>query len=613
LIENEHETSTESEISCCVYQAELKGYSLPPYSRNFLNAVDRLRAAADTEEAERKLVEAPPAQASHAELNVGTLEEEIERFVHEFGTHYIKKVTMGSLYGEQTFIDQESMRDIERDGIDVRSSASVSVATSSGSGGYGLDMDVAGTREFLEKTSRKSVYSRGAKPIGGGDADAWLAYSSDNPVPTYCEVLPIEDLGAYQNDRVVEALGNYIQTYCQRVPGANCDTMEVATEGGPAGLARSPQSVSYSPDQYQAGLGDSRTNPFLENENYATTALQVFIGIEGVYDAQQEESTYSAIVADLGASNTHATGPTVGWSEYSDSHSEADLTCGTNEAVIGIRSNIGWNGDREIGINCASIEGMNIRSTRLAPDGLSMIDAADADALPWNNEVGVSFTAECPLNHVLVGLKSVWNSALSDIRWKLRCALMIPASAGRRAGSVSITPQWNEIGDPFYYSSPNHAVLKGLLRDFNPTTDDSTFRFPEQWLGGDRKQGSSWSDTWELPSNPSDGDTAEFSCGGQALTGMMSNYNADATGLKRNYKFECSGVQNHRLIHASGQAADGNSQIDDADWSDDWVGRGSSFGLECEGSKILAGFKFIYEEADNDFGWKALCLGLTRN
>lgn len=633
MMGQEHETSTESEISCCVYQAELSSYDLPPYSRNFQRAVERLRAAADTEDAQRRKLQEEETDASpvtegeytvpveQANIVMGLLEEEIERFVHEFGTHYVKKVTMGSLYGEQTFISAEKRREMDQDGLDIRVAASVSVATSSGSGGVGLDMNVEDTQTFLSKTSQKSVYARGAKPVGDGDADEWLAYSSDNPVPTYIEVEPIEELDIYQNERVVEALSSYIASYCSRLAGASCESY---SEGehltGPSGSSGgSSTSGGFSPDMNQPSLRQPSREPFVDNENYALDSTELFTGIAGSFEDGRR--TYSAIVSDLGAGHSHQTfeirsqsgDAWSGWSSWTN----ADFTCGENEAVLGLRSSMAnFDSDRMWGINCGPVQGMDILSTRLGPDGLSMVDASDVDPFPWDNPLQEDFRFDCPLNHVVVGIHNHHFYDLNDDRWKVKCALMVPAARLRQVNAVSITPTWNRFEESFYYSSPSRAVLKGLLGDFNPDVDDTSFRFAETWLDANSATvGSAWSEDWVLPDDLSTEEGPPFDCGGRALTGVRSSYDKDATtGFARNFGFECRGVQNHRLVHADGRTATASTTPTEADWSTPgFEGRGASFGLECPGSKILAGLQMVYDEAHNDLGWRALCLALVAN
>jgi len=675
LMNQEHETSTESEISCCVYQAELQSYDLPPYSRNFEIAVQRLKDAADTETALRKLTEetatddgeeAPVTleeEAVFAEeavtedeateepptLLVGTLLEEIERFVQEFGTHYVKKVTMGSLYGEQIFITQEQRREMNNQNIDIRAAAEVSVATSSGAGGFGLNSNVQEAQEFLGRTSRKSVYARGAKPVGGGDIDLWLAYSSDNPVPTYVEVEPIEELPIYEDPLVVNALTEYISTYCDRLTGADCTQYEAGSHMDRSSMR---QGARFSADQRQPHLHDTETTNFPHNEDFVFDAepTKFLTGFKGTWTDVDGNAiyfppsltaaglalagtagrltaaglaladpltdgvmTYSAKVSSLNSNNARVPGGS-GMTAMS-AWQNADLVCGPNEAVVGTTVDYAtWNSDKRWGINCASIQGMEVLNTRM--NGLSMISAEDVNDDEYANTLQEDWEDDCPENHVMIGLVNVHDYTLDDTHWKLRCALIRPSADTMDNNEVSVTPLWNELTESFVYRTPSRSVLKGLLGTFSPNgndpqNSDSRYSFAEMYAGV-ATIGSTWKTESLLPDTPVDGEEHTLDCGSQALTGMRSEF-VQNEGFGRNFQIECRAIQGHRLIQHDGSPATASGEIQEGDWTSTFVGSGSSFGIECEGTKVLAGVKVKFNAANNDLGWKGLCLGLVAN
>lgn len=59
----------------------------------------------------------------------------------------------------------------------------------------------------------------------------WLKYSSDNPVPTHIDILPIQDLDAYGDPKIVQAIADYVDQYCEEVDGAECDVSTVGMDG----------------------------------------------------------------------------------------------------------------------------------------------------------------------------------------------------------------------------------------------------------------------------------------------------------------------------------------------------------------------------------------------
>ena len=140
-----HETSTAAEVSCCVYQAELSAFALPPFSENFLEALEALSANPDAT---------------------------VSKFVREFGTHYVKKVTMGSIYGEQTYLSADAVSAMVQKEINIEMAASASGAFASGNVEAELDFSQSKLETFRSSAEKRSVYARGAKPPTDGDVGA---------------------------------------------------------------------------------------------------------------------------------------------------------------------------------------------------------------------------------------------------------------------------------------------------------------------------------------------------------------------------------------------------------------------------------------------------------
>ena len=66
---------TQSEASCCAYTAHIQEYIHPIFGKNFIFGLATLSEEYD--------------------------EPKYRRFLNTFGTHYIKKATMGAVYGLQ--------------------------------------------------------------------------------------------------------------------------------------------------------------------------------------------------------------------------------------------------------------------------------------------------------------------------------------------------------------------------------------------------------------------------------------------------------------------------------------------------------------------------------
>jgi len=390
------------------------------------------------------------------------------------------------------------------------------------------------------------------------------------------------------------------------------------TSSGP-----SSTGARFSADQHQPHLRNTITEALGDDAMYDTDATQVFTGLAGdwIEDSIGGANTYSAKVSSLNSDNIHPTGGDIGWTGWS-SWAEADMACGLNEAMVGIRVDYALtNSDKRFGLNCASIAGMEVLPTRIRPDGIrvdgqSTIDARDVSTLPWINALQQAhWDFACPLNHVMIGIHSFHNYESDDTRWKIKCASIRPSAASMEQGEVSVTPFWNNFMESFTYSAPPQSVLKGLLGSFNPDNDDSKYSFAEYFVGV-QTDGVTFSTDPLLPETLADGEEFEYTCGSQALTGIESGYTAGTAGtvsFGRNFKFECRSVQGHRLVHDNEVTATASSEPEPGDWTGTFVGSGSSFGLSCEGTKILAGVKVKYDAEHNDIGWKGLCLGLVAN
>lgn len=157
-----HESSTCAEVSCCVYQAELSTYDLPPFSDGFAAALEALAANPDENKAQ---------------------------FVQEFGTHYVKQATMGSLFGEQTYFTTDAWMAMAEQSINVELAASASGLYVSGNLEAALDYSQSQMNTFRSSAEKRSVYARGAKPPANGDVQTVrICHDVDRPL---CKILSL--------------------------------------------------------------------------------------------------------------------------------------------------------------------------------------------------------------------------------------------------------------------------------------------------------------------------------------------------------------------------------------------------------------------------------------
>ncbi|CAB9518071.1 MAC Perforin domain containing protein [Seminavis robusta] len=595
-----HETSTTSEVSCCVYQAELESFKLPPYSSNFVTAVNKLVAVFNNN------------------LN---LVPWIRKFVDEFGTHFVKKVTMGSIYGEQTFISSSDMKSMLSQGINIELAASASGAFGAGKAEGSLDYDAQKTMTFRNSASKRNVYSRGAKPPGDGDVTKWLEQSSNNPVPTYTELQSISDLPIFDGKAGVRtALRNYLNGYCEAINPGQC----TAGEEGVNAI------INLIVTDQQAGMHDQRTTT-QQNQlkhygvrnfgamgigvtGHGTSNAWVYVGLQGkIQGAKGWDRGYKANVADFGAGYDHRDPYNVhGWSSNDKAFT---FRCDPNTAVVQIKAtghDSSNSQDRRFIISCGGFPGMDIMEAGWRDNNLGM--SSKFSDFPWRNDFTTDLDYTCPRNHVMIGVESVHDNGTEQRKWKILCGKVIDKWVANR---ISITPYINDLERSFSYWTRANTVLVGLRGARNTASKDTMFQFIEKGLPNgvttNSYEWSNWLNTKDA--NGKEQEHFDFSCpGGQGIVGMSSNFKRSPNNpnVDREFKFECRSILNHNLLHADGRTARPTSLPADGDWSYIYQGLGVNFALECPAGKILTGVSVRYDDIAQDRGWKIMCLELSR-
>lgn len=177
---------THAEATCLVYSGNVKKYDHPPFSKNFEEGLKSL-----------------PQQYN---------ESKYSDFLDTFGTHYIKSVSMGALFGQQSRLTKESYSKMVETGADVSASAKYCAIEAS----VDVNYDKKAAEEFKKATSEQSIYSRGSRPPKQGKIEDWLHQTFQEPFPISIKLATIYDL--LDKDEVIKHnLKNALETYCRKL------------------------------------------------------------------------------------------------------------------------------------------------------------------------------------------------------------------------------------------------------------------------------------------------------------------------------------------------------------------------------------------------------------
>ena len=192
----EEETSSgenlfvQSEASCCAYTAKLHTFTPPPFHPNFLAALETLTEKYDA--------------------------AVYRKFIRSFGTHYLKKATMGSVFGQQSELTAESWSKMVQDGVSVGASAGFSGYGVTAAASQQVTKEKTAAENFKKETKEQRVYSHGAAPPADGNAETWMQNTISDPATLVITLesidkLPLED----QVSRTVVSNIRYaLQRYC---------------------------------------------------------------------------------------------------------------------------------------------------------------------------------------------------------------------------------------------------------------------------------------------------------------------------------------------------------------------------------------------------------------
>jgi len=478
------------------------------------------------------------------------------------------------------------------------------------------------TSRFSESVSKRAVYSRGAKPPADGDVGQWLRESSDNPVPTYLELESIDSLDIFLKTSpfLRNCLTKYLDGYCEKINSGNC------------GVSATVATISESARVREYSMDSVRLSRDIENEpsitemvegGYTsggvsgvrwtdTTDREVFVGVHSELIDQENMMFKSARATFSAGISRLAQDPDLEEDEFSEYGESFSKECPPNSAITRIATRWGYfYSDRVYQIQCSEFSDTEISEYgwKKGMDGWEDEDVRVHQEFQLTQKDSSDIIDfECPINHVLIGIKSDIDPTLLNLRsrdWSFRCGMLHPAYVPNKE---SVTPLWNDLEDSFVYITDLRSVLTGIHGEFNRESHDTMFSFVERGLPLDIKTtGSEWSE-WLTDR------TMKYECDpGTAVVGFRSKFkrNQDEE-VSREYQVECRAIERHNLIHASGMVARDGQAPEAGDWSPVWMGGGASFGLVCPNDQVLAGVETQWDATVEDRAWKIMCLTASR-
>lgn len=242
---------TQSEATCAIYQSRVLAGTPPPFSVNFRVMLSQLP------------------------LDYDSNREAYERFIDEFGTHYLKSANMGSTWGESSILTESSVSKLQSEGVNVKAAAKYSAMSYSMGASLNLDKESEEKMSEFQSNAEQHVYSRGERPRDN-DKD-WASTVAYNPSPVSFKVAPITDLYLLpyvKDSRVVENLFQAMAEYCPRLQ-ANGEVQDCSE---PAELPESrPPSVVKSDSNHTCYWGNrfsEENQPFECRPQYLAAGMQ---------------------------------------------------------------------------------------------------------------------------------------------------------------------------------------------------------------------------------------------------------------------------------------------------------------------------------------------------
>jgi len=201
--ENEGTIYIVVEVIFSVYTADIKPYTYPEFTEDFISDVDTL-----TEDYDEKIY---------------------QDFINNYGTHYITGAQFGARYGQQSSISKESWSEMQSKGINIEAAASFS--------GKFIRRKALTTDEeqqamtFMKAIQQQKIYSFGPTPPADNESDtdwmmdeAWMKLVTKDPQPIQIKLSSLDQLNGLKaylelnnKGKVLDNLKKSLSSYCSRL------------------------------------------------------------------------------------------------------------------------------------------------------------------------------------------------------------------------------------------------------------------------------------------------------------------------------------------------------------------------------------------------------------
>eukprot|EP01084_Bolivina_argentea_P033272 61563_1 len=312
---------TSTYCKCGVYNAQVNiPNNLPVFTQNFITEVQKM-------------------PNYYNKNDNKTVHYFYEFFTHYFGTHYIKEILMGGIFGQITELKSFSYSQYTSSNLEITTSAEYSALLASGAA-TSLNSEQKETAEDYKKVALKqNVFNIGGNLPSDGDASEWQKSLENTPLPIHLKLESITQLITKTNLPTVhnvtqkqKALEAALDNYCSELNHMN-PSFELHCKGYPHDPKTPPSSIyggMYADPKYEPS---EPYNPFADDKY---TCSGDFIPMEsgwlqGYYEgAQTFVHQYVCMKKDLKEDPMHYFGGIYQISEYIQKFLPAKTSCVAN-------------------------------------------------------------------------------------------------------------------------------------------------------------------------------------------------------------------------------------------------------------------------------------------
>jgi len=177
---------THSDATCCAYEATIETFLQPSLHPGFEAGLKAMPTTYDF--------------------------TKYKKFIDTFGTHYVSKLTMGALFGQESSFKNTSWTKMLDQNINIKVAASYSAFGISASASHQHDDQKKMADTFRSYSAELHVYSVGAKPPADGTAATWAQSTLTSPAPMRTQ---LESLVTLVSDTRIKAnLQTALDEYC---------------------------------------------------------------------------------------------------------------------------------------------------------------------------------------------------------------------------------------------------------------------------------------------------------------------------------------------------------------------------------------------------------------